>query len=63
MDAGHDSKRKANIRSPIFIDRVNSVLKDIHAVRQHPLLSDVLPAHGFFYAITTGQLYEVGTST
>jgi len=40
-------------------DARQSVVDDVRRIREHPLVPDRIPIHGFIYQVETGQLVEV----
>jgi carbonic anhydrase len=40
-------------------DQVRSVIDDVERIRNHPLVPDSIPVHGFIYDVHSGKLIEV----
>ena len=55
--AGHD------IDWLTISDREQSVVDDVEAIRNHPLVPDRIAIYGFVYDVSTGRLIEVSAAT
>jgi carbonic anhydrase len=44
-------------------DLRQSVIDDVRRIREHPLVPDRIPIHGFIYEVETGKLVEVEEAT
>jgi carbonic anhydrase len=42
-----------------FKDEAASVTEDVHRIRNHPLVPNEIPIHGFVYDVKSGRLIEV----
>ncbi len=43
-----------------FSDNAESVIADVERIRNHPLVPDEIPVHGYIYDVRTGRLNPVG---
>lgn len=46
-----------------FSDNAQSVVEDVTRIRDHPLVPDDIPIHGYIYDVKNGQLVEVPAAT
>jgi carbonic anhydrase len=63
IGAGPGSTAANEIDWLTIADREQSVLDDVHRIRNHPLVPSRIPIHGYIYDVRTGRLDEVADAT
>ena len=61
--AGPGSTEGSYINWLTFTDNAKSVVEDVMRIRNHPLVPNDLPIHGYIYDVKSGKLVEVPDAT
>lgn len=61
--AGPGSSHGHFIKWLTFTNLKQSVIDDVRRIREHPLVPEDIPIHGYYYDVKTGQLVEVTEAT
>lgn len=63
VGAGPGSQAGNEIKWLTIADREQSVVDDVRTIRNHPLVPNDIPIHGYVYDVKTGRLVEVPGAT
>ena len=63
IGAGPGSVAANDIDWLTISDREQSVVEDVHRIRNHPLVPSRIPIYGYVYIVRTGSLEEVADAT
>ncbi len=63
IGAGPGSVAANDIDWLTISDREQSVVEDVHRIRNHPLVPSRIPIYGYVYNVRTGSLEEVADAT
>lgn len=63
IGAGPGSTAANDIDWLTISDREQSVVEDVHRIRNHPLVPSRIPIYGYVYDVRTGSLEEVAEAT
>ena len=63
IGAGPGSVAANDIDWLTISDREQSVIEDVHRIRNHPLVPSRIPIYGYVYNVRTGSLEEVADAT
>ena len=63
IGAGPGSVAANDIDWLTISDREQSVIDDVHRIRNHPLVPSRIPIYGYVYNVRTGSLEEVADAT
>ena len=63
VGAGPGSDAAADIDWLTISDQAQAVVDDVLKIKEHPLVPDRIPVHGYLYDVRTGRLIEVPTGS